>query len=204
MSSEQEDFMEMMADETADLSEAPSDKSLESVAGYCSLLLEADNTIRDLESNLADVKADRFRLAHHTIPDLLTELDMSSFGLDSAGVDIVKEDYAKAGISKDWEEERRDKGFAHLETLGGGDLVKSELVINAGKGDLEELRESLPELESVLQKAGIEASIRLDLSVHWGSLTSFVKSEHAKGTKMELDLLGATVGEIVKIKKRKA
>ena len=199
----EEDFMEMLADDTADLSEAPTDKSLEGVASCCTLLLEADETIRSLEANLSDVKATRFRLAHQTIPDLFNELDMSNFGLDSAGVDIVKEDYAKAGISKEWEEERRDKGFAHLESLGGGDLVKSELVINAGKGDLEALREALPELEAVLKAAEIETSIRLDLSVHWGSLTSFVKAENAKGTKMELDLLGATVGEIVKIKKRK-
>jgi hypothetical protein len=49
----------------------------------------------------------------------------------------------------------------------------------------------------------LEVSYSSKLSVPWNTLTAFVKEQVEKGAVLPLDILGATVGRVVKLKARK-
>lgn len=223
-----DDFMEDLAAEAEDLRHVPTEAETARLREMCMELVLADREKAELESKLSDVKQQINKLSHKDLPDLMNSLDIDHQGLASANVDIVLSDYAKASIPKDWGDNRRTAAFAHLEELGGGDLIRSTMTLSAGKGELDTMR-----LLSGLVQALIDApatddqherisaitdylcehgqrmdfsggvSSNVELSVPWNSLTSFVKEQASKGAEMKLDLIGATVGQVVKIKPRK-
>lgn len=221
------DFLEGLADEAADVSSAPSDSDVTRLRETGEKLVRADSDVRRLEAELDDAKRHRHQLAHKTLPDIMNELGTDSLGLAEANADLVLSAYYHANISKDWEDQKRAAGFAHIEELGGGDIVRAIMTVSAGKGDLETLRLFFDFSQTVTQasfsddqqeriraatdwllehgqKMGqFSASWDLELAVAWNTLTSFVREQTERGAKMNLDALGATVGEVVKIKPRK-
>lgn len=224
------DFMEQLAEDAADLSSAPSDSQMSLLRERGTELVEITADIAALESQLSAAKSRKTELAHKTLPDIMMEMGSDSLGLADAGVDIVLADYAHANISKDWNDERRERAFSHLEYLGAGDLVKSIMTIPAGKGDMESMR-ALVSLVRVIMEGGtvdlveavsdwvendelaehlqpVSASVSLELAVPWNSLTAFVKEQAAKelgpdDPVLDVEAIGATIGKVVKIKKRK-
>ena len=224
------DFMDQLAEDAADLTAAPSDNQMALLREKGIELVDVTAEIYALEIQLSGAKKLKTELAHKTLPDIMLDMGSDSLGLLDAGVDIVLADYAHANIPKDWEEERRDAAFEHLEYLGAGDLVKSIMTIPAGKGDMEAMRALVSLIKVAMENDAdslldsvtdwvendelaehlqpVSASVSLELAVPWNSLTAFVKEHSAKklgpdDPVLNVDAIGATIGKVVKIKKRK-
>lgn len=156
----------------------------------------------------------RTELAMRLLPEAMDAVGQDRIGLGSQGVDLVLDDYFKAGLPNpenaktDTEraemEKLRAEGIAWL-TQDSPDLLNTTVVITLPKGSLETAREIVAQLTSA-QGWGLDpARVEIAEGVHWKTLTSFVK-EQVKGRKrsdLPLAALGATVGRIVKIVKRK-
>ncbi len=218
------DLISELADEAADTTTTPSDENLAKLRGMGQQLVNLDETITTMETDLKGLRESRNNLAMKEMPDYILDLDLDTIGLASAGVDIILVDYCKAGIPTNWDEDKRKESFAHLVDVGGGDLIKATLVLAAGRDELDTIR-ALAELivivttlpceddrvekiiewfnENGQRLRPIDLDVDVKLAVVWSTLTSFVKEQTKKGTVLDLEKLGATVGHIVKIKKRK-
>lgn len=146
--------------------------------------------------------------------DLMDEIHQDRIGLPDEGVDLVLSDYFKASLPNPdtvkTDEEKieyarlRAEGIAFL-TLDAPDLLTTEVVITMPKGSMEKAREIVAMITSE-QGFGLEPRrVTVTEGVHWGALTSYIKEQIGKLKRDDIPLepLGATVGRIVKIVKRK-
>lgn len=136
-------------------------------------------------------------------------------GFGDQNCDLVLDDYFKAGLpnpdTAETPEEAalmaslRAEGIAFL-TQDAPDILTTTVVVTMSKGSLEKARSLVAYITSE-QGGGVEPErVRIDEGVHWGTLTSYVKEQvrDRKRSDLPLPALGATVGRIVKIVKRKA
>jgi hypothetical protein len=199
-----------------DLASAPSDQQTAHLRKRAQELVDADTRLRRAEALVEAIRARRTLLATRVLPDLMDVAQTDAVGLPEAGVDVVVVPFVSASIGKDVEPELRDKMFQHLETHGGGSLPKATVVVNFSKEDLPRARKFVDAASAWIAKAfGNDAGpgVGLELSVHHGTLTSWLKSEleareerAARGEKLaplDLSLLGATVGRICKVRARR-
>jgi len=176
-------------------------------------LVKLDDMVERASALLDRLTSRRHQLATRVLPEMFDQAQTDIVGIPGASVDIVVQNYYHASIKADWAEDDKAKAFAHLEALGGGDLIKSELSISFPKEDVDKAHKLTELVNSWLQKHGVDAATSLDMSVNWRSLTTFVKDvvetpidPHAPETnkpKIELGLLGAFVGRVCKVVKRK-
>lgn len=197
------DLLDKLADEAESTEGAASEDQLRRLTERADDLVRTDREIEKTEQRLKDLKNYRNDLAHRELPDMMMEMDVDSLGRPELGVDLVLSPFCRASIPASWEDERREAGFAHLTELGGGDLIKATLTVAAGRGDMDAMQSLSEQIDGMLADLRIEGSLSLGLAVNWGTLTSFVREQHEAGVPMKLDLLGATVGSVVKIKQRK-
>lgn len=157
---------------------------------------------QDLTERLAQVKAQINEREGKTLPDLFTEAKVDHIGLEAEGnlpaYDAEMKPYYHANISAEWPMEQQQKGFDWLDENKFGDLIKSMYVVMVPRG----ARAKALEVEEALEKLGVEYEVKL--GVPWNTLTAWLKErvEKFKSTP-PLDLLGATVGKVVKLKERK-
>jgi hypothetical protein len=170
---------------------------LERVRAAASELRDLESQREDLEERLADVKNRIKMLVERDLVRLMSEANMTSFSLDREGnsppmkFDRVTNYYAKIPEDKEIE------AFNWLHDQGHGDIVKTEIKLTFGMKE----RDQAQELEKDL------ASKRYDydskLAVHPSTLKAFVKHEVEAGSPIPLDLFGAYIQDVVKLKKGK-
>jgi hypothetical protein len=141
-------------------------------------------------------------LEFKTLPDMFNKVGVDKIGLESTGnmpgYDAKRAPYYHANIATSWPEEKRQAAFDWLEKHGGGDLIKAEIVLTIPSKNMK-LRKMIL---SAVKKFKVQTEV--NLTVPWGSLTSFIKESITKHGRMPpLDLLGAEVGERVQLKPRK-
>lgn len=218
------DLFESLAQEAADLSSAPSDEQVARLRRKCEELVAQTQYVADLEKTLEEAKEKKNALAHKELPEIFDLLGVDQFGLPSAGefgVDLTLSPYFKASIPADWEDEKKEAAFDHLEEIGGGDIIKTEVKFSLGRGETDKARAIAAFVEENFPDEAPTASITM--GVPWNSLTSFVKERHnregspefersqqeksVRGEKLEtymdLSVLNAVAGQVVKIKPRK-
>lgn len=197
---------EELAAEAGDLSHIPSDSDAARLRKLGMELVTVDARISQLEQELTDAKARRNAIQMTEMPSLMEEIGQDRIGLPDAyehGADLELRPYYHANIAKDWEPERQDAAFDYLQSREAGDLVKSAMVISAGRGDLEKMQRLQQRVVQMFAELELEAQLTMDLSVPWNTLTAYVKEQIEGGEVLDLEVLGATVGQTVKIKKRK-
>lgn len=160
-------------------------------------LVESERLISRMEQTLSELKNTKNTLAHKTLPDLMNDLGLDRYGYADAGVDLELKPYAKASIPQSWDEEKQEAGYAHLEELGVGDIIRHEVTIVFGRDSAEEAEA----LKQELVERGHLVSLKK--TVPWNTLTATVKELAEKGAEMDLERIGAVLGEVVKLKERK-
>jgi hypothetical protein len=136
-------------------------------------------------------------------------------------------DHYRASISSEWDQERQDRAFDYLERTGRGDIVKRTITVSFGRDSenlfsafyeyvtnftIEERRKTETKVKVrgkirtkiKTEKVRVKPSLDIDLkrTVAWNTLTAMVKNHYEDGDVMgsdELETLGATVGQVVKI-----
>lgn len=160
---------------------------------------------RDITAHLeyleAEVKAARkkkWEIEFKKLPDMFHEAGVDKVGLAAEGnhpaYDAVLAPYYHANIPAN----QKSEAFQWLEEEGHGDIIKTVIKVELGRGD----RAIATAVEAVLEKMNVDYSS--DLGVPWNTLTAWLKEQIEKHNKVPpLSLIGATVGNIVKLKERK-
>lgn len=196
-----------IANEARDVSGVASDTELKNLAEKAAEYVEKEEKKKQLEKELSDLNSEITELKHKTLPDIMLNLDMDKYGLASAGVDIVLSDYAKANISADWEPEKQEEGFAHLEELGVADIIRTQVTFSFSKDQYAHAMTVVAMLNLMAERidefGGTEIPVpTVKKSVPWNTLTATLKELHKKGVAVDLEKIGGTLGNIVKIKSR--
>lgn len=197
------DILNKIAQQAVEVDAAPDAEASTKLTELCKKLVVADDYIEKMEEKLAEAKQKRTTLVQHTIPEYADSIGQDIIGLPEDNVDIKIESWYKAGIpaadpANPELTERRRKAFNWLVDNQHGDMIKTTIEISFGREQVEEARELMDELE----ERGLTVSSKM--GVHWRTLTSFVKEQiEEENAVLPMDLLGATLGRIAKIKKRK-
>lgn len=178
-------------------------------------LWSVDARIVELEHELEQKKQRRVELVQKELPEFMTQIGQDKVGLAEFGVDLVLEPYYHANIKAEWPDEQRQEAFDWLENNGHGDLIKCQVeflfpryLMDLAKWFVEAVSKiKIP--ATFVKKKGKGTPVpaipepTLKQTVPWNTLTAFVKEQVEKGEQLPLETLGATVGQIVKIKQRK-
>jgi hypothetical protein len=179
----------------------PEDK-LDALRDMARQLRDKEKEIADLDERIKATKAEAAEIRTKKLVDLMAEVGVDRVGLPAEGnypaCDAELRPYYHAVISADWEPERRQAAFAWLDSAGHGDLIKTAITILIPRDD----RAMAKSIELYLEQTGVQHTVLLD--VPWNTLTAFVREQVEKYHRTPpLETLGATVGQLVKLKARK-
>lgn len=196
-----DDFMASLQAEAASVDSTPSDASLKRLNTMGRKVVELTAEVEQLESDLKAKNIELYELRTRGMPELMAELNTDRIGLMDEGVDIVLGNVVHANIAADWPQDKRDAAFEHLESLELGDIIKNIVTIVFPRGRYDDLLEWVEKVRG-LNLPFDPPEMNIDKTVPWNTLTATVKEQLRKGTALDLDKIGATVGMIVTIKKR--
>lgn len=179
----------------------PTDAALKNLAAKAQELETLEQRIENGEALLASLKEQANTLRHKTLPDLMALIGTDRIGIPGADADLVEKPYYRANIAAEWTQERKDAAFAYLEGRGDGALVRTQVTVSFGKGELRFAKMLERTIRESKRFGKFEPVVAR--TVPWNTLTAFVKEQVEKGRTLDLEVLGATVGRIAEIKKRK-
>lgn len=191
--------MNSVLDEIYGGDSVPSEQQTTRLRDLCADLSYQRLKKQKLEEELKQVNERIWSLEMTEIPDLSSELGVDRIGLPELGIDILVKPYYKANIASDWEEDRRAAAFDYLERIGVGDIIKTDVRFVLGRDSLQMLEDIVRVVSSV---QGTPAPV-VAKNVPWNTLTSVVRELTEKGTPLELETIGAVVGQRAQIKERK-
>lgn len=154
--------------------------------------------IKELEERLAEKQKLLNKLSMTDLPDLFSQHNIRSLGLEAEGnlpaYDLKAAPYYHAVLPKD-----DDAGLRWLEEEGHGDMIKRQYIVNLAMDTEEEAKE----LRAFLEEHDLAFDEKE--TVPWATLTAFVKEQIEKRNKTPpLDILGAFVGRKVTIKPQRS
>jgi hypothetical protein len=188
----------LVADAILNSTHAPQQDKLDQLREAAKKL--RDHTLRaaDLKDQLEKTESEITKLTKVELPALFEMAGVTSIGIEPEGnmpayVARAKP-YYHANIASSWEPQRREAAFSWLTSNGHGDMIKGIITIEFGLGD----HALMQRVENGLLKGGMPYS--KEQSVPWSTLTSFVKEQITRNNTIPpLELLGATVGRVVKL-----
>lgn len=124
------------------------------------------------------------------IPEAMDDAGVSEIRL-TTGDRVIVRDVVRASISS----AKMLEAVRWLEAHDGGDLVRTVISTSIPRDD----RESVANVERALSEIG--ASVDRKDSVHWATLTAWVKERLAAGESIDTDLLGVYLGRKTEVKK---
>jgi hypothetical protein len=196
------DISDMLTQMGEALDAIPSEQKTKLLAEKAKELVELDETIKKLEDTVKTLKEERYDLQTKTLPDIMNEIGVENIGVSGVNVALTRK--VHANISKDWEDDKKQRAFEHLRELHGEDLIKSTLSVSAGKSSDEKMRMLTQRVQQILAELQLDASVTLEPTVAWNSLTAFVKEVLKHGDyPVQLDLIGATNMPFVEIIRKK-
>jgi hypothetical protein len=171
---------------------------LERLRAYGGILVQQKLRIAELEEQLKEQKQKFNKLVHEEVPSLFMEVGVDRVGIPELGYDVVMKDYYHANIAADWPDDRREAAFTWLEREGHGDIIRLIVSVQFGR---EEYNKAML-CYDLLKKSGLQPT--LQKSVPWNTLTAWLREQVERYARLPpLELLGATVGKIVKLVERK-
>jgi len=113
------------------------------------------------------------------------------------GYSAKAQPYYYACIQAGWPPDQREAAFKWLEDRQCGDLIKTVVTVELGLGEAEKTKK----LVEALRAVGVAYDVRK--SVPWNTLTAFAREQAARLSLEDKETLGAVVGRIVKVTRRK-
>lgn len=178
---------------------APTASKLNAASAALAKLRDKEMEVAGLQERIEKLGEEIREIKEKTLVDVFDDAGITALKLPPEGnvppFEVEIADYYKANIK----EENKPKAFAYLEKRGQGDLIKAAFTIEFGLGE----SAKTDRFKRSLDKAGIDYSLKQ--GVPWTTLTAWFKQEHKKKplTPKVLELLGATVGRVAKVKKQK-
>lgn len=154
--------------------------SLREIVALAHQQLTIQRDIEELETRLKRLNAILLTLSTESLPAAMAEAQLKEFTLDTGETIQVKEDFI-VGIPAP----RREEAYNWLEEHGFGGLIKTEITIAFGKGELERAQKLL----LALSKKKLPAE--LSRNVMWQTLKAFISEQVREAKPVPLDLFGA-------------
>ena len=154
--------------------------TLDQMAALARALVDADASVDTAEVNLKDAKERARVLREETIPSAMQELGLEELKLETGQKLSIKQD-VYASIPSHF----RGAAYEWLESNGFGGLIKTDLTVRYGRGELEEAK--------ALRQHLIEYGVQSDVTqnVHAQTLKAFLREQITMGANVPLDLFGA-------------
>lgn len=175
------DVIDFSADAQAAEQAVPTEDSLQRIIALANRMVKEGSEVERLEAELRDAKAQLERTQTETLPDLMTELGVPMLKLpDGSTIQVVPD--VQCGIT----EANRPAAHAWLVANGFGGLIKTQVITEFGRGEIEraanyvrEANEQFPD-----NPAGVKEA------VHPQTLKSFVKEQLEKAAPIPMETFG--------------
>lgn len=159
---------------------AASIPNLDDIVEFAKQQVALEKRIAKGEELLSELRKQHTKISMEDLPTAMFEAKLKEFTLSSGERIEIKEDFS-VGISV----ANRPAAFGWLEKHGYGAMIKCEVSVLFGKGELEKAQK----LALELGKKKITAQVTRD--VHWQTLKSFVKESVQQARPIPMDLFGA-------------
>lgn len=183
----------------ADAKQAPSPDMLVKVKEHVKKVRDLSVEIESRDERTSELKTERYQMLSKTLPDMFTELGIKTLELEPEGnlpAFVARSaPFYKANIAADWPDEKRDASFEWLRKNKLGDLIKTEFVIELGRGTAKQQKE----LKAALKKLKIPFEVYEGVS-HSTLTAVFKDMVEREGKVPPLDVLGASMGTVVSVK----
>jgi hypothetical protein len=165
--------------------------TVEQMTSLARSLLDADDNVSQLELKVKAAKEQARILREETIPMCMQEMGVNQMKLTTGETLTVKEDvYAQLSA------ESKPAAFAWLEENNFGGLIKTEVSVAFGKGELDNAQA----LIESLRKAKFDPV--LEKNVHAQTLKAFLREQISNGTKVPLEIFGARAVFVAQVKSK--
>lgn len=154
--------------------------NLEEIVTLATFQVSLQNGVTDLEAALKDMKGMLLKVEMEDLPAALAEAGVSELTLEDGTNVKMKNDFSVAIPEK-----RRDEAYGWLEKNEYGGMIKTELVVSFGKGELEKAEK----LAQVLLNKKLDVS--LSQTVHWQTLKAWIKEMEENSKRYPSKLFGA-------------
>lgn len=192
------DIFDDMAEEAkVEAARIPSDKEINKLRGMAAVMLAKQVRIQQLSDEMTRLQEEVNSYVRVDLPELMKSIGIDHLGMPEANADLELKPYYNANIAANWPADKRETAFKWLVKNKHGDLIKTEVKCSLERGQLKKAQQIVRELG----KQGLDAS--LSKTVHAGTLTAFLREQIEGGATVPLDVIGGTVGHIVKLKARK-
>jgi hypothetical protein len=191
----QEDLVARLAEEAAgEPPVEPEAPTLERMQELAAEVNDIDDRIALNEARIAELKTRRRTIMESELIDMMDETHIQM--LQVGGRKFQAQPYYKAVIPV---AEQDHPGFAWLEAHDAGDLIKNSVIAMFPRGAGEEAKLAADLLRKRFQMAAVETK----REVVWSTLTKWLKELHESDDPDKilppLDVIGGTIGRIVKI-----
>lgn len=153
------------------------------------------------EAELETTKKVYQELVTKHIPDQMDQIGTNVFGIPDTDRECRVEPYYHAVMKP----ETLDEGVEWLDSHGYGDVVKHSIHVDFDREDAEKAKSIAQRISQMLAEYEVtpDTVVVKSYGVHWKTLTSLVKRLVEEEVAVPLETLGATVGRVAKIIKRK-
>lgn len=179
-----------------------SDEDLKRAQKLAKEFVEIGLNMEELEKQLKVLKERKSQIESREIPDLFGEIGVDVIGLPDDNCDVIVRPYYKANIPASWDPDRREQAFRWLDENGHGDVISVTVSVDFQRGE-KALADELVHLIRTKFRGANSHQVKTVMGVPWTTLTALVKEQVEQGEAIPLDTLGATVGQVAKITKRK-
>lgn len=197
----QQELPEHLKGEVLDLSSMASDDKLAKARQLAVEFVLLDRQIESSKQALKELEARKLEIASKELPEFFDSINTDLVGVPEAGVDVKVGPYYKANIAADWEPERRERGFKWLDDHGHSDVIGITVTMKFLRGEADMAKM----LVEYLRRSpwGNTHPPSVEMGTPWNTLTALVRELVESGQPVDLEALGATVGRMAKIVKRK-
>ena len=175
----------------------PTDKQLASVAELAREQQNLEAGIEIVTHVLEHLQYELIRVSEVRLPEAMAAVHMTEFALEGGyRVSVDTEYYANIpspDSRKPGGQERRAAAFQWLKDHKHGDLIKTELTVQAGRGEQEKIANVMAALKD------LKVPFNTADAVHWSTLRAFVKEQLEKGTPIPEDIFGVHVKKVATI-----
>ena len=153
-------------------------------------LLQMEEVVEQMESDLKAAKSSLQSMRTGRIPDLMNEIGIGSITVNNRTVELF--DFVSGSLPKD--PERRLKAINWLESVGAGGLLKTEVSVEFSRNQ----HNTALALADDLRNQGF-APIALS-NIAPQTLLKFARDRIASGEEIDFDILGLYTGKVAKVK----
>ena len=185
---------------------APASNELGAIAEAAQRMQVLEDEIKELDEQRKEKEQTLKKLAEQEMPDLMHELNVKNFTLTDGSkvglVDIVSASIPSAGAigrakgdTKEELIERQQSCFDWLRGHGGGDIIKSTVEVQFGKGEdknCSKFKQRLREEKIFYQDS---------MGVHPGTLKAFIGECLARGLNIPAEMFKLYTGQKVQIRR---